>query len=271
MKKILFTLLLLFPQLSIINCQLSIANAQDLYIGSFYVTSTEEESQYGDTGNKWANRMPVICDMFNFEQPDVLGLQSFTETQLKNITTRLTNHDAAGNILYNKTTLQLIENGEVEGMPEGSTCSWAKLQKGETAFYVFNICFSTVVNTAASSSTRLRTAVTEINQESLPCFVVGFLGVNETKSAYTRVAGKFNDSYNQASVKSAEFGTVNNFDLAANHGTERFDFVFVPKTKINVKAYGQLQYGYFTLESDGSYKRRLPSAHFPVMAKVTLQ
>jgi hypothetical protein len=247
------------------------AYAQDLYIGSFYVTTQAEEKLYGDGNDKWASRLPVIGDMFNFEQPDVLGVQSLTETQLKAITARLTNHNAAGDILYNKTTLELDSSGMVEDMPEGSTCSWAKFKKGEKAFYVFNICFSTDTNTATSSAIRVRTAITEINQESLPCFVVGFLGVNETKTAYTRLTGKFNDSYTKASVVSAEYGTVNNFNLAENHGTERFDFIFVPKTKITVKAYGQLQYGYFTKESDGSNKRRLPSTHFPVMAKVTLQ
>ena len=62
------------------------AYAQNLYIGSFYVTSTTEESLYGDGNDKWAKRMPVISDMFNFEQPDVLGLQSLTEAQLGQLT-----------------------------------------------------------------------------------------------------------------------------------------------------------------------------------------
>ena len=241
------------------------AYAQDLYIGSFYVTTTEEEKTYGDGKDKWENRLPAMCDMFNFEQPDVLGLQSLTTAQLGQISKRMTSYKAAGDILYNKTlVLDLL--GTVSDMPEGSTCSWAKLQKGETAFYVFNICFSTT--TATTSSTRIRTAIGEINTEKLPTFIVGYLGVNESKTAYSRLNGKCPDSYTKAPVISAEYGTVNNFDLAANHGSERFDFVFVPQNA-TVKAYGQLQYGYFTKESDGSYKRRLPSTHFPVMAKVT--
>ena len=245
------------------------AYAQNLYIGSFYVTSTTEESLYGDGNDKWTKRMPIISDMFNFEQPDVLGLQSLTEAQLGQLSRRLTNYYAAGDILYNKNTLTLDTCGVVANMPEGSTCSWAKLRKDGKAFYVFNICFATDNNVALTSSTRVRTATGEINTENLPCFVVGYLGVNETKSAYTRMTARFNDCFKLASSVSAEYGTVNNFDLAANHGTERFDFVFASKT-VSIKAYGQLQYGYFTQESDGSYKRRLPSTHFPVMAKVTL-
>ena len=116
---------------------------------------------------------------------------------------------------------------------------------------------------------RLRNATSEINKENLPSFAVGYLGVNTTKTPYSRLTSKFYDSYAKASVRSAEFGTVNNFDLENNHGTERFDFVLTSRT-VTVKAYGQLQYGYYTKETDDSYKRRLPSAHFPVMAKVTL-
>ena len=268
-KTISFTLFLLFAQLSIINFQLSIANAQDLYIGSFYVTTTDEEALYGDGGDKWATRRTPICDMFNFEQPDVLGLQSLTEVQLKYLTRYMTNFIAAENILYNKTTLTLDTCAVLENMPEGSTCSWARLRKGEKAFYVFNICFSTTVTVASSSATTVLTAIGQINTEGLPVFIVGDLGVNETKTAYTRMNGRYPDTYTKAPVKSAEYGTKNNFDLAANHGTDRFDFVFASKT-VTVKAYGQLQYGYFTTESDGSHKRRLPSTHFPVMAKVTL-
>ena len=245
------------------------AYAQNLYIGSFYVTSTTEESLYGDGNDKWAKRMPVISDMFNFEQPDVLGLQSLTEAQLGQLTKRLTNYNAAGDILYNKNTLTLDTCGVITDMPEGSSCSWARLQKDGKAFYVFNICFPADIAGALSSSTRFRTDSSEVNTENLPSFVVGYLGVSETKSAYTRMVARYNDCFKLATSVSAEYGTVNNFNLAANHGTERFDFVFASKT-VSVKAYGQLQYGYFTQESDGSYKRRLPSTHFPVMAKVTL-
>lgn len=244
------------------------ASAQNLYIGTFYVTSTTEEKQYGDGGDKWSNRLPAIYNMFNFEQPDVLGLQSLTDSQLSQITSRMTSYKAAGNILYHEA-LELDANGDVEDMPEGSTGSWAKLLKDGTAFYVFNVCFSTDANIASSSSSRVVTAIREINTENLPCFIIGDLGVDETNTAYSRLTTKYVDCFKTAPIISAELGTKNNFDLAANHGTERFDFIFASRN-VSIKAYGQLQYGYFTQESNGSYKRRLPSTHFPVMAKVVL-
>jgi len=253
----------------IISLMAVCTSAQSLYIGSYYVTSTDEESLYGDGGDKWTKRLPVISDMFNYEQPDVLGLQSLTESQLGQLSKRLTNYNAAGDILYNKNTLQLDSCGTVEDMPEGSTCSWARLTKGETPFYVFNICFPTDLTAANSCATHIRTAIGEINAENLPCFIVGYLGVSESKTPYSRLIAKYNDCYTKASVISAEYGTINNFNLADNHGSERFDFIFVSRN-ITVEAYGQLQYGYFTQESDGSNKRRLPSTHFPVMAKVKL-
>lgn len=246
------------------------AFAEDLYIGSFYVTTDTEEKLYGDGNDKWATRRNTIVDMFNFEQPDVLALQSLTTNQLNFLTQRLNNHNAAGDILYNKTTVELDTCGIVEGLPEGNTSSWARLRKGEKTFYVFNILFSTDENVANTAATNLLSLIVQINKENLPCFIVGNLGVNETKKAYSRLIARYPDCYSKASTVSAEYGTKNDFDLEANHGTERFDFVLASKT-VTVKAYGQLQYGYFTLENDNSYKRRLPSTHFPVMAKVTLK
>lgn len=242
--------------------------AQNLYIGSFYVTTSDEEKLYGDGGDKWATRRNIICDMFNFEQPDVLGLQSVTEAQVGNLTTRMSTYKAAKDILYSRT-LVLEDSGHVSEMPEGSTCFWAKLKKEEKSFYVFNIFFYTDNSIANTSTTRILAAVDEINTEGLPYFVVGNLGSSDKKTPYSRMSTRYQDCYKKAPVVSAEYGTVNNFDLETNHAADRFDFVFASKG-VTVNAYGQLQYGYYTHESDGSYKRRLPSTHFPVMAKVTL-
>ena len=240
--------------------------AQDLYIGSYYVTSTEEEKLYGDGKDKWSTRMPIIVDMFKYEQPDVLGLQSLTASQLSALTTRLSSYQRAGDILYNNTC-ELDTCGLVEGLPTDCTCSWAKLRKEEKDFYVFNMYFTP--DSAQASVNHLRTTITAMELGNAPVFVVGYLGVNETKQPYTRLTAKFNDCYAKATVKSAEYGTVNNFDLENNHGSNRFDFVLASKNVTNVTAYGQLQYAYFTSES-GSYKRRLPSTHFPVMVKLKM-
>ena len=242
--------------------------AQNLYIGSFYVTTTDEEKLYGDGGDKWTTRRTTISDMFNSEQPDVLGLQSATQVQISNLIQRMSTYKAARDILYSKS-LELADSGQVSDMPEGSTCSWAKLTKGDKTFLVFNVCFSTDNSIASTSATRILAAVDEINTEGMPFFVIGNLGSNEKKTAYARLSAHYQDSFKKAPVVSAEYGTVNNFDLEANHSADRFDFVFASRT-ITINAYGQLQYAYFTREPDNSYKRRLPSTHFPVMAKVTL-
>lgn len=248
------------------------AFAQDLYIGSFYVTTTDEEKLYGDGKNRWTTRKSHICNMFKYEMPDVLGLQSATEGQLTSIKTGmnsgmtgLASYNLACGILYNNTC-QLDTCGTIDGLPDSCTCSWAKLRKEETDFYVFNIYFTP--DSAQQAVNHLRTSITAMELGNAPIFIVGYLGVNETKTAYTRMTGRYPDSYIKATYKSAEYGTVNNFDLENNHGSNRYDFVFVSKN-ITVKAYGQLQSAYFSSDS-GAYTRRLPSTHFPVMAKVKM-
>lgn len=257
---IIASLLLLFAP-----CTLTSAQAQDIYIGSFYITTPEEAATMGDGGDTWAKRRTVICDLFKYEQPDVLGVQGYSSIQLSGMKTGLA-YNLAGDIFYKKT-LELDSLNTVDGMPEGCTCTWARLKKDGQAFYVFNFCFNS--ENAYAAANRVRVATGEINTESLPCFATGYLALDENSTAYSRMLARYSDSYTKAEAVSAEFGTVNNFDLAANHGTSRRDFVLVPRNA-KVKAYGQLQSAYFTTESDGSHKRRQLSAHFPVMAKVAL-
>ena len=254
----------------IISLMAFCAYSQNLYIGTCYVTTTDEDSISVDKGDKWTNRLPVLCDMFKFEQPDVLGLQAYTATQLTQIRQRLSAYNATGGILYNRANIQMDTCGVLDNLREDCTCTWAKMKKEDTSFYVFNFCFATTTTNAASSATLVRTAVGSINTDNLPVFIIGYLGVNQEKTAYSRLTARFNDSYTQAAVKSAAFGTKNNYDLENNHGTDRYDFVFTSRN-VTVTAYGQLEYGYLTNEGDSGYKRRLPSSHFPVMAKVKLK
>ena len=140
------------------------AFAQDLYIGSFYVTTTDEEKLYGDGKNRWTTRKSHICNMFKYEMPDVLGLQSATESQLTSIKTGmnsgmtgLASYNLAGGILYNNTC-QLDTCGTIDGLPDSCTCWWAKLRKEETDFYVFNIYFTP--DSAQQAVNHLRTSIT---------------------------------------------------------------------------------------------------------------
>lgn len=268
MKRIIFLLIFGALQFSVFNSQL--CEAQNLCVGSVYVGTPDEEKLLGDGGDVSSARLPVLGNMLAFEEPDVVGLQSLTTSQQSTIRRYISGYKAAGDILYG-SLCTLDTCGVVEGLPEGSTCSWAKLRKEEHDFYVFNMCFSSEASVATSSTTQLITLIRGINEENLPMVLVGYLGVPETKTAYSRLNGRYYDCYTKASVISAEYGTKNDFDLEANHGTERYDFIFVSRTGFNIDSYGQLQYGYFTKESDGTYKRRLPSPHFPILAKLTLK
>ena len=243
--------------------------AQELYIGSLYVTTPTEETQYGDGNDVWANRLPVICDMFNFEQADVLGLQALTADQLTALTQGMSPYLSTGNILYNNT-LQLLESGNVSDLSAAGTCNWAKLKKEGTAFYVFNMFLNTTSSSEANTLvSQILQAVAQVNTGNLPCFIIGDMGLDATSQAYSTLAAQYSDCFTKARIVSAELGTKNDFDINACHGSERYDFIFAPQSS-SVTSYGQLQYGYFTKEADESYKRRSPSTHYPVMAKVNL-
>lgn len=270
------------------------AHAQQLYIGSYNVTSTAEEGSYGDGNDKWANRMPVICDMFNFEQADVVGMQSMDKDQYADLRSGMAGYQTVGvgaddgeeaglfaPIFCNSATVELLESGhfwlsdtpdkasKFSGAANSQVCTWAKLRKGQSAFYVFNVCLDTNADIAKASASLVLGRMQEMNGDGLPCFLTASIGADEQSEVYAQLAAQLADAYASAGVVSAEYGTLNAFNLASNHGTSRYDFVFAGTSGINVDSYGQLQYGYFTT-SGGNATRRLPSAHFPVMAKATL-
>ncbi len=263
----------------IIICLMAVtATAQNIHVGSFYVTTPTDEKLFGDGNNNWTTRQTHICNLFKFERPDILSLQGATEAQMKTIRsgmnsgmTGVASYNLAGDIIYNNT-VTFDTCGVVTDMPEGSVATWAKFQKDEKTFFVFNVNFSSEGTLSTTSTTRLIAAIGEINPDKLPVFITGLIGCNENapRSAYTRLSSRYYDSYTTSSAVSAEYGTVNNFDIEANHGTDRYDFIFHSKSIITPKAYGQLESGYFTKEADGSYKRRMLSTHFPIMVKATI-
>ena len=65
MKK--YTLTLLF--LAVTLC----VSSQHLFVGTYNIRYDNPDDR--KDGNAWPKRCQVICDMMNFEQPDVFGTQ----------------------------------------------------------------------------------------------------------------------------------------------------------------------------------------------------
>ena len=57
-----------------------LVGAQSLYVGSYNIRNQNDYDV--QNGNGWQQRCPVICDMINFETPDVFGSQEVLVGQL---------------------------------------------------------------------------------------------------------------------------------------------------------------------------------------------
>ena len=122
--------------------------------------------------------------------------------------------------------------------------------------------------------------------QGAPVVVTGDFNVDQTDEIYTIFthSGLLKDSYNVARLRFAENGTFNSFD--PDLFTEsRIDHVFV-SPEVQVDAYGMLTNGYWVPDTDSqqqikapnapqeisfsTYKRRLPSDHYPVFVRLSM-
>lgn len=263
MKKIIFTLLVL--------CALSL-NAQDLFVGTYNIRN--KNSSDSIKGNVWQKRSQVICDLINFEQPQIFGAQEVLYEQLNDMLLLLDNYDYVGvgrddgktkgeysAIFYKKDRLKKLDSGHfwlnetpnkpVKGWDAACVriCTWAEFEDKTTKlrFYFFTLHMDHVGVIARKESAKLIIKkIKEINTKALPVVVTGDFNVdqnNEIYSIFTN-SGILKDSYTSAKQRFCENGTFNSFssDLKTDG---RIDHIFVSPI-FEVNNYAVLTDGYWT-------------------------
>ena len=156
MKK--YTLTLLF--LAITLC----ISSQNLFVGTYNIRNDNSDDR--KEGNAWPKRCQVICDMMNFEQPDIFGTQEVLVGQLRDLKQGLDGYDCIGvgrddgkeageysAIFYKKDKLKRLDYGNfwLNETPDKPAlgwdaaciriCTWGKFQdvKTKLKFYFFNL------------------------------------------------------------------------------------------------------------------------------------
>lgn len=69
-------------------------SAQSIFVGTYNIRYRNDGDE--KKGNVWATRCKVICDMINFEAPDVFGTQEVLIGQLRDLRAGLDNYDFIG-------------------------------------------------------------------------------------------------------------------------------------------------------------------------------
>ena len=260
-----------------------VMSAQNLYVGSYNVRNRNGGDE--KNGNVWATRCKVMCDMINFEAPDVFGTQEVLVGQLRDMRAAL--------IFYKKDNLKLLHNGnfwlnETPDTPKLGwdavcirICTWGEFEQKATGlrFFHFNLHMDHVGIVARREAAKLIVAKIREIAKGAPVVVTGDFNVDQNNEIFKifTSSGILKDSYPAARLRFATNGTFNAFDT--NMWTEsRIDHVFV-SPMFEVDRYGILTNAYWTPKSADAqkgndapgeiefkrYDRRAPSDHYPVM------
>lgn len=202
-------------------------------------------------------------------------------------------------IFYDTDKFELLESGDfwlaeetdkpVKGWDAAlpRICTWGKFNEkaSGTAVYFFNLHFDHVGVKARAESAKLVLAkIEEITEYLAPIVLTGDFNVDQHDESYQLIhqSGTLVDSYEQATFRYGASGTFNSFNIHSRTES-RIDHIFV-SNGIEVHKHGILTDFYQPDQTAGladsrnfpkevalyQNVNRLPSDHFPVMAKITI-
>jgi len=249
----------------------AMAGAQSLFVGSYNIRN--HNSGDDREGNVWGTRCKVICDLINFEDPDIFGSQEVLHPQLQDMLAGLDGYKYVGvgrddgkqggeysPIFYKKSRLKLLRNGnfwlnETPDTPKLGwdaacirICSWGEFEQIGTGFrfFYFNLHMDHVGVVARREGAKLVVRKIKEITKGAPAVLTGDFNVDQNDEIYTifTKSGVLKDSYVCSKHRFAENGTFNSFDSDLKTNS-RIDHVFV-SPKFNVSRYGVMTDCYWT-------------------------
>lgn len=283
-----------------ILASISASYAQQLNVASYNIRY--DNPQDAQDGNGWSRRCPVVCQLINYHDFDIVGAQEVLENQLIDMQALLPGYGYVGvgrndgktkgeyaPIFYKKSRIKLLNSGvfwlaeSTERPNKGwdaafpRICTWAEFRDVVTnkKFYFLNTHFDHKGVVARRESCRLIIRKIEEIAKNHATIVTGDFNVdqhNESYSIFTK-DDKFKDSFSAARIKHANNGTTNRFDINS-HTESRIDHIFVSPS-IDIVRYAILTDCYWVKNaadpSGKQYKAHTPSDHFPVSIQLILK
>ncbi len=246
-------------------------SAQSIFVGTYNIRNRNSGDE--KKGNVWATRCKVICDMINFEAPDVFGTQEVLVGQLRDLRAGLDNYDFIGvgrddgkeageysALFYKKDHLTLLNHGdfwlnETPDKPKFGwdaacirICTWGEFKQKETGFrfFHFNLHMDHVGIVARREAAKLIVKKVREIAKGVPVVVTGDFNVDQNNEIFKTFtdSGILKDSYTAARLRFAENGTFNSFNTNF-WSSSRIDHVFV-SPEFAVDRYGILTNAYWT-------------------------
>lgn len=242
----------------------------------------------GDGENAWPNRKELVCQLLQFHEPDVFGLQEAMIDQLHDIATILPQYSWVGvgrvdgkeegefsPVFFNSEKYELIDSGNFWLAKDCTkpnfgwdaacirVCTWALLsvKQSKQKFMLFNTHFDHVGEVAREESAKLiLEKIKEINPKKRPIILTGDLNLFDDTTPIKTIKTELLDSKEISEQKPyGPEGTFNGFNFN-NPLERRIDYIFV-NDQVKVKKYAVL--------SD-SKNLHYPSDHLPVFIEIEL-
>ena len=277
-----------------------------LYVGSYNIRNKNNSDSIN--GNVWTKRCQVLCDLLNFEQPDIFGTQECFIWQIRDMEARLDGYRHIGvarddgkergehsAIFYKKDKLRLLRSGDfwLSETPDKPglgwdaacirICTWGHFRHLASGreFLFFSLHMDHVGKKARMESARLVMRKMQELGSGLPAILVGDFNVDQNSDEYKSIldSGIFKDAYQAAEFRHAPNGTFNGFN-PSGYTTSRIDHMFlspvikVKKYAILTDTYRTRPEGYVNPPVDPysttvmPYVARTPSDHYPVRIEV---
>ena len=230
-------------------------NAQELFVGSYNIRNKNDWDK--KQNNDWNIRVEKICELINFECPDIFGTQEVLNIQLNDMLELLERYSYIGvgrddgkeqgeyaAIFYNKEKIELLENGnfwlaEQTNKPQKGwdaacvrICTWGKFRNklSKKEFFFFNLHMDHVGVIARKESAKL--VINKIKEiaKGKTTILTGDFNVDQNNEIYGIFtnSGILQDSYQVAKYKMEPNGTFNSFDPLLKSNS-RIDHIFVTK------------------------------------------
>jgi len=247
---------------------------------TFATWNTRWQSQEDvEKGDNWKKRVEPIVNVIRFFDFDIVAMQENSAAKQRDLEPLLTGYEFIQNdtmeynpIVIKKGMFKVLEKGRfylsktpyIKSKSWDSKnyryCTWAKLQKDSSVFYVFNTHFDYHGKIAKEESAKLLNQVIPSMVKESAYILAGDFNSTEGSKAYnTLVSSSYiKDSKHLAEVVHLVKNSYNYFDPMRVSKWD-LDHIFVaPGTK--VFRYGVLNETYFDGET-----YRYPSDHSPIM------
>lgn len=242
-----------------------------------------------DGVNAWPNRKDQVCQLLDYHQAEIFGLQEALIDQIKDIEAQMPKFKYVGvgrddgkqagefsPIFYDTDKFKPIRNGgfwlsETPDKPSkgwdaafNRVCTWIVLKENKSGdkFMVFCTHFDHMGLKAKTESAKLIIKkIKELNTEKLPVILMGDFNSTPETDAYITMTSALKDS--RAISKKPPYGPVGTFNSFNWNAPmkERIDYFFV-NDKVEVKRYAVLT---------DSKDQRFPSDHQPVLVVLELK